>query len=76
MLLIDFHYEKPKVEEIAKYSVHFYDKESADCMSDCLGFLEDTGFTFVVIPCEDGLILLQWYGVNSCYGYSVREIGQ
>lgn len=76
MLLIDFQHQKPKVEEVAKFSVHYYDKESDDAYSDCLGWLEDSGYTFCVIPCEDGLIIIQWYGVNSCYGYEVREIGQ
>jgi hypothetical protein len=76
MLLIDFQHQLPKCEEVAKISVHYYDKESDDCYSDCLGWLEDTGYTFCVIPCEDGLVIIQWYGVNSCYGYTVREIGQ
>lgn len=76
MLMIEFNHDKPKVEEIAKYSVHFYDKESADVMSDCLGWIEDAGFSFVVIPCEDGIVVVQWYGVNTSYGYTVREIGQ
>ena len=76
MLLIDFQHQLPKCEEVAKISISYYDKENDDAYSDCLGWLQDTGYTFCVIPCEDGLVIIQWYGVNSCYGYEVREIGQ
>lgn len=76
MLLIDFQHQKPKFEEISMISVRYYDKENDDSYSNHLDWLEDTGYTFCVIPCEDGLIIIQWHGVNSCYGYHVMEIGQ
>ncbi len=75
MLLIDFQYQKPKCEEVATFSVHYYDKENWEQSYSDLVWLEDTGYTFCVVPCEDGIIIFQWKGLKSCYGYEVREIG-
>ena len=79
MLLVDFPPGNlPKVEEIGKYSVHFMSRDSDDNEDHTfnLDWIEDCGLTFCVIPCEDGLVIIQWYGVHATVPYNVREIGR
>jgi hypothetical protein len=78
MLMIDFPFDKlPRHEEICTYTIPQYENTDEDCCDpyhDHLSWLEDRGYTFCTIPCQNGLMIIQWYGAKTEIPYTVREL--
>ena len=72
MLTIEFPMDKlPRMVDVVQYQVPYYIERKGEKPFN-IDWIEEKGEVFCVIPCSDGIILLQWWGKHGDFRYEAK----